>query len=171
MTPSAAALNAALALSVLFMAFLIWNLMRDLVRGERETSERVFGALSAYLFLGIMFALVYTNNYHQNPAAFTVPDAVTADHAGSDGFMFTTFLYFSFVTLTTLGYGDITPTTDHTRTLVYIEALMGQLFLAVMVAGLVGVSFAEAAARGRKSRAEPHPDHSDGEKPGGLEDS
>ena len=59
--------------------------------------------------------------------------------------MMPVFTYFSFVTLTTLGYGDFVPLTEHTRSLAWIEAMLGQLYLAVLVGGLVGVYFAEAA--------------------------
>jgi voltage-gated potassium channel Kch len=143
-----AADNAILVLSILFMAFLIWNLLHDLLMADRPSGERIFGALSAYLFIGILFALLYTHIFIRDPGAFSLPDHITSAGEGvGEGFWLTTFMYFSFVTLTTLGFGDISPVTDHARTLVYIEALVGQLFLAVMVAGFVGVSFAEAAEK------------------------
>ncbi|MBN1852246.1 MAG: two pore domain potassium channel family protein [Pirellulales bacterium] len=52
--------------------------------------------------------------------------------------------YFSFITLATVGYGDITPTTPLTRTLAWIEAITGQFYLAVIVAGLVGFKVTQA---------------------------
>ncbi len=55
-------------------------------------------------------------------------------------------MYFSYVSLTTLGYGDISPDTPFTRFLVYLEAIFGQLYLAIMIAGLVGVRIAHATS-------------------------
>ena len=70
-----------------------------------------------------------------------------------------TFTYFSFVTMTTLGYGDITPVTENARTLAWLEALIGQLYLAVMVAGFVAVHISENM---RKNRGDPPSDGSEG---------
>jgi hypothetical protein len=64
--------------------------------------------------------------------------------ASEEASMVPLFTYYSFVTLTTLGYGDITPATDHARSLAWLEALIGQLYLAVMVATLVGIKVSEA---------------------------
>ena len=56
------------------------------------------------------------------------------------------FIYFSFVSLTTLGYGDISPATPVSRFVVYLEAIAGQLYLAIMIAGLVGISISDRMA-------------------------
>jgi hypothetical protein len=64
-------------------------------------------------------------------------DGKFMDHALQDQLM--GFIYFSFVTITTLGYGDITPTTTGVATLTYLEALIGQLYIAIMIARLVGL--------------------------------
>ena len=57
----------------------------------------------------------------------------------SDEARFGASVYFSFVTLTTLGYGDILPLTDRARSLAYLEAVIGQIYLAVLVGKLVGM--------------------------------
>ena len=69
--------------------------------------------------------------------------------------LFPLFTYFSFVTLSTLGYGDISPIAEHARTLCWFEALLGQLYLAVMVAGFVAMHISESM---RKNRGDPPSD-------------
>jgi voltage-gated potassium channel len=64
------------------------------------------------------------------------------------------FTYYSFVTLTTLGYGDITPVTDPARSLSLLEAVMGQLYLAVLVARLVGIHIAQSNEKKPRPSAE-----------------
>ena len=74
------------------------------------------------------------------PGSFDLP-AIVGEPAGADRHM-ASFVYFSFVTLTTLGYGDVTPVGSAARTLALLEALVGQLFLAILVARLVALQIA-----------------------------
>jgi hypothetical protein len=134
-----------LVLNAIFFAFLIWNLLRDLLKGDRSTSERVFGALTAYLLIGVVFALIYAHAFFRDPNCFKIPADLVPEGPYTEAMMMPVFTYFSFVTMTTLGYGDFVPLTEQTRTLAWMEAIIGQLYLAVMVGGLVGVAFAEAA--------------------------
>jgi len=133
-----------LAASTVFLAFLIWNLLHDLVRPDRSTSERVFGALCAYIFIGMFFALYFAHIAYQDPTAFKTPDDPMFQEVSSEADLIPAYTYFSFVTLTTLGYGDVTPVAEHVRTLSWLEALIGQLYLAVMIAGLVGRHIAKS---------------------------
>jgi hypothetical protein len=133
-----------LLLNAVFFVFLIWNLLRDLLKGDRSTSERVFGALMAYLCIGVVFALIYAHAFYRDPGCFRIPADLIPEGPYTEAMMMPVFTYFSFVTMTTLGYGDFVPLTEHTRSLAWIEAMIGQLYLAVMVGGLVGVAFAEA---------------------------
>jgi hypothetical protein len=94
-------------------------------------AERVFAALGAYLLAGVIFGICYWLLDQMWPASFGAPsesDLVMA-HA----------LYFSFVTLATLGYGDIVPASDAARGLAILEAVGGQMYLAVLVARLVSL--------------------------------
>ncbi len=134
-----------LMLSAIFFAYLIWNLLRGLFTGDRITSERVFGALTAYLCIGLLFALIYAHVHFRDPTAFRIPNELVVTASDSEALTVPSFTYFSFVTLTTLGYGDFVPLSEKARSLAWLEAIIGQLFLAVLVGGLVGVFFAEAA--------------------------
>jgi hypothetical protein len=110
-------------------------LFRVLRKGE-VTAYRVQGAIAAYLLLGMAWAAAFEVVFLMRPDAFRFPDA-DADKI--------TLLYYSFVTLTTTGYGDITPVLPVARSLAVAEALVGQIFPAVLIARLVGM---EIAARG-----------------------
>jgi hypothetical protein len=92
-------------------------------------SEHLYAALSAYLLAGVFFALSY----------WLIEQLLPGSFAGPGDFSRVGALYFSFVTLATLGYGDIVPRTDVARGLAIVEGVGGQLFLAVMVARLVSL--------------------------------
>ena len=92
-------------------------------------AEHLYAALSAYLLAGICFGLLYWVLEQISHGAF----------ASSGQFSQTSAIYFSFVTLATLGYGDITPRADIARGLAIVEGVGGQLFLAVLVARLVSL--------------------------------
>ncbi len=143
------------SVTALFRGFLIWNLLHDLSKSERPTSERIFGALCAYVFIGLLFALIYTHMEYRQPGTFATSQSIIADEAFEESNLFPIFTYFSFVTLTTLGYGDITPIAEHARTLAWFEALLGQLYLAVMVAGFVAVHISVTM---KKHRGDPPSD-------------
>ena len=93
--------------------------------------NRVVGALCIYLLLGVLWAVLFAFVELVEPTAFL-------DRGREVGGPIEHFLYYSFVTLTTLGYGDITPVHPVARTLAYLEAVIGQLYIAVLIAGLVG---------------------------------
>ena len=146
-----------LLFNAVYFGFLIWNLLHDLNQGGRRTSERIFGALCAYIFIGILFALIFAHMQYRNPETFATSQDAIAEEATGESNLMPIFTYYSFVTLTTLGYGDITPVAEHARTLAWFEALVGQLYLAVMVAGFVAVHISESMA---KKQGQPPPDDS-----------
>jgi len=102
--------------------------LRFALRGSRITPERLYAALSAYLLAGIYFGLLYWVIEQVQAGSFNAAGNLTRDGA----------VYFSFVVLATLGFGDIVPLTDVARGITVVEAVGGQLFLAVLVARLVG---------------------------------
>jgi len=96
----------------------------------------VLGALCAYILVGLLFAFLYLAvSDLRSGAFFAQPGA----HAQSE------LLYYSFVTLTTLGFGDLSPTVGLPQALTAIEALLGQIFLVTMVARLVTLWVRQAA--------------------------
>lgn len=102
-----------------------------ILSGGPVTLNRIMGALCVYLLLGTLWSVLYGFTEFFVPHAFDYGGGRPPDVAAQ-------FLYYSFVTLTTLGYGDLTPVHPIARTLSYLEAVIGQLYLAVLVASLVG---------------------------------
>ena len=141
-----------LALSTAFLCFTAAHILGYVFRARRVTSEILFGALSVYLFIGLTFALVFTTLEARHPGSLSLPTG--AFEAGlADPRPFSTISYFSFVTMTTLGYGDIGPLTPATRSLVTLEALLGQLFLAVLIARLVALHILHESGGAQNSEA------------------
>jgi ion channel len=103
--------------------------LRFAMRAASVDAEHLYAALSAYLLAGIFFGLFYWVLEQSWPGTFTFPGEFSRVSA----------MYFSFVTLATLGYGDIVPRADVARGLAIVEGVGGQLFLAVMVARLVSL--------------------------------
>jgi hypothetical protein len=103
-------------------------IVRRVLARAAVTIQSIYGALSAYLIIGLMFAAFYGAQNALGPTPFF------ADHQPANT---QTFQYFSFTTLTTLGYGDFTAAGNDGRALAVIEALTGQVFLATLVARLV----------------------------------
>jgi hypothetical protein len=92
------------------------------------TLQSIYGAISAYLVIGFMFASLFAAIYHFSGDKFFVPGEVASTQI---------FQYFSFTTLTTLGYGDYTAYYSSGQAVAVLEALTGQIFLATLVARLV----------------------------------
>lgn len=89
------------------------------------------------MLLGVAWGLTYAMMNSVNPESFQIDHPVKqlgeqGDYSGQ------VFIYYSFVTLTTVGYGDISPLSTPARTLAWVEAMTGQLYLAVLIAGLMG---------------------------------
>jgi Ion channel len=99
-----------------------------ILRHRRVTYETVLGALCAYILIGLLFAFLYLAVDEVREGPFF---AQAGEHAQSE------YLYFSFVSLTTLGFGDLTPTPGLPQALTALEALLGSVFLVTLVARLV----------------------------------
>ena len=115
------------------------NTFLHAMRTARVDSECIYAALSAYLLAGVCMAVGYWFLALAQPGAFLI-NGVASDSQAN----LSTFIYFSFVTLTTTGYGDILPVSEFARSLSIGEALVGQLYLASMVARLIGMYSVDA---------------------------
>lgn len=144
-TTDSPALNAGpVVVTGLFMGFVVWQVLADVLTGLRSSSERVFGSIAVYLLLGVLFAHVHAFVALVDRDAFALSSGLAAELASSDAWRATDiFTYFSFVTMSTLGYGDLTPVSAVARALAWIQAVVGQLYLAVTVAALVGIHISE----------------------------
>ncbi|MGR8949575.1 MAG: potassium channel family protein, partial [Gammaproteobacteria bacterium] len=123
-----------LATLVVLMAFLMltaWHAGRDVLFGGVVDVNRLVGALCIYEMLGLIWAVLYACLVVISPSAF-------GDSSLNAGSPFWDFVYFSFVTITTLGYGDVSPVGAIAKSLAYMEALVGQFYIAVLIASLIG---------------------------------
>ena len=119
------------ALSLLLFLVVV---LGQTLRAGPVTIHRIQGAVAAYLLLGILWAYAYALIAHLRPEAFSGPVS-PADGPRA-------FFYFSFVTLTTVGYGDVLPVHPAARSLAMLEAVTGPLYLAILVSRLVSLAVA-----------------------------
>jgi len=110
------------------------RILRVVFRAERITLDSIFGSVVAYQLIGLFFSGIYTLLVLVDPTSFRgsgIPNALPS-------VVETDMVYFSFVTLATLGYGDIVPLSSLARNIAVTEALIGQFYVAVVVALLIG---------------------------------
>jgi len=126
-------------LQMLFLGWVVTVVIHHVTRATRVSSDILFGVACAYLLLGLFWGIGYGIAETVEPGAIALPtDAeTTADLHSLSGERIR--LYFSFVTLTTLGYGDVRPASDTARIMAMLEGMLGQLFLVILVARLVGL--------------------------------
>ena len=117
------------ATAVVALAVLGFVVLAKVLRPGLITSYRIQGAVAAYLLLGLVWAGVYECLALYDPSAFTGTGSVASSE----------WIYFSFVTLTTIGYGDISPLHPVARSLAVAESLTGQLYLAILISRLVAL--------------------------------
>jgi hypothetical protein len=121
---------------IIFFAYTVIIILSHIFREKEVTADLIMGAVCVYFFIGLMWCFVFTLLEGLQPGSFRVGQGLTLDIIN--------FVYYSFVTQTTLGYGDITPITAPARSLSLLEAVIGQLYLAVLIARLVGVQIAQS---------------------------
>lgn len=117
------------------------NALRSTLRAVSIESEHIYAALSAYLLAGLSFGVLYWALERAWPGSLNYSGGMVNNFSEADG------IYFSFVTLATLGYGDFVPKTEVARGLAILEAVAGQLYLGVMVARLVSLYVSGTAAK------------------------
>lgn len=117
---------------VLFFGFAIFHIVNFMLKENEVTKEMIYAAVVVYLLMAMLWSDIYQLLERLAPGSFSMPD-------GQIQYDRRLFLYFSLVTITTLGYGDMTPLTDRAAGLASVEALSGQIYLVVLVAWLVGM--------------------------------
>jgi len=122
-----------LGLLIVFYVYAISQVLAYTMRGRRVTGDKISGVISGYLMLGLAWAFLYSLIEILAPGSMSFSTGTAPD----DPHRMLDLIYFSFATITTLGYGDITPLTDRARSLALLEAVTGVLYIAVMVSSLV----------------------------------
>src|ERR1700736_401943 len=128
---------------ILLAAFFCISILAYVLHSGRVTSDKIFAAICVYLLLGFVWTYAYALLDDMQPGSF----ADSTETGRTDDVAHVSQLrYFSFATLTTLGYGDILPRSSTARTMAVLEAMMGQIYLAVLVARLVGLHIVHASS-------------------------
>jgi hypothetical protein len=122
------------AMTLLLLAILTGLVLEHVFREGPITGDRIRGAIAAYLLIGLVWVFAYRLVDYLSPGALSIGPLDRTPGRGPQ-----TVAYFSFVTLTTLGYGDITPIHPAARVLAIAEALVGQLYPAILLGRLVSL--------------------------------
>ncbi|HKL83405.1 MAG TPA: potassium channel family protein [Desulfobacter sp.] len=125
-------LMASAVVQAIFLAYMSLLIILFVFRAPIVTRDVVSAALVVYLFLAMFFAKLYLILELAYPGSFSLPHEAIRDKPGL-------LRYFSMVTLSTLGYGDLSPVNDKSQTLAGMEAIFGQIYMAVLIARLVGM--------------------------------
>jgi voltage-gated potassium channel len=115
-----------------FLMLAVRSALRQILFAKDIDANRLYGAVCVYLMLGVIWALMYSTLEHLDPSAFSGSLPVGSEDWNLE------WIYYSFVTLTTLGYGDILPVSATARALAYSQAVVGVFYMAMLVAALVG---------------------------------
>ena len=133
--------TARLLLAISLFGYVTALVLADVFRrGTRVSADTICGALAVYLLLGVIWTFAYTLLESLQPGSFSGLVAPTGPSATTD---YQRFLGYSFVTLTTLGYGNVVPANGQADALAISEAILGQVYLTVLVARLVALNLIE----------------------------
>ncbi len=127
-------------LLIVYLTLLIYSFTQFVLNARKVTSRLISATLCLYLLMGTLWGVVYDVLDMLMPGSYSGDLLANAVDATA---RFQHFQYFSFVTLTTLGYGDILPETEGAAALCQTEAIIGQFFMAVLVARLVGIQVSQ----------------------------
>jgi voltage-gated potassium channel len=123
---------------ITFLVFVAAMILRAIFTQGKITVDSIFGAVCVYLLVGMAWGSLYSMTEVISPGSFQASGQL-ASTLNSEETRQSVLAYYSFVTMTTVGYGDITPVSAQARTLSWLEAMMGQFYIAVLVAFLVGI--------------------------------
>jgi len=141
-----------LVIQILFLCYVMGIVARTVFKAKTVTGDILCGAISVYLLVGVLAGLVFVLIEYCSPGSFRVSnwtsDPVTqqASFIREPGWL----LYFSFVTLTTVGYGDVLPASAFARSASVLVAVIGQVLLVVQVSTLVGMHVAQRSTDSKK---------------------
>jgi voltage-gated potassium channel len=132
-----------------FFVYVTWSQLRSLLKQREVTGETISMSISIYLLLGLSWGLLYIVIFTRHPEAFSLG----ASPQAGEQHAFPILIYFSLTTLSTVGFGDITPLTLPARYAAVAEGITGQFYLAILVARLVGMQMSRAAIDSSDGRA------------------
>ena len=122
------------------MAFVIVSILSFVFKEREVNANVIYASIVTYLLLAIMWGFIFKIIEAVHPGSFFVPEHILDKDVALS-------TYYSFVTITTLGYGDITPVKAVARAFSALEAVIGQIYLVVLVARLVGLNIAQTIGK------------------------
>jgi voltage-gated potassium channel len=121
--------------NIIFFIIVVFFLITQMAMAKKVTPRVILASISGYLLLGLVFSIIVSAAWHRDPSAFNFPLDLIRDSGRKH---YSEPLYFSFITLTTTGFGDFLPLKPYSRAITTVIAVSGQLYIAVIVAMLVG---------------------------------
>ena len=122
--------------TLFFFGFMVVVILVHLFREKEVTFDLIIGSICGYFLLGFLWASLYSLLEIFKAGSFQIPESAGAE--------ISSFSYYSFVTLTTLGYGDVTPLSSAAQSFSVLEAVAGQLFVAILISRLVAIHVAQS---------------------------
>jgi voltage-gated potassium channel len=147
--PSATLFLAGAILWLLLFGFITWSELRAVLRQKKVTRETISMSVSVYLLFGLTFGLLYIVLHNLQPNSF----GFSAEAPSTEHQDIPVLIYFSLTTLSTIGFGDITPITLQARYAAVAEGITGQFYLAILVARLVGMQMSQPASQPEGSKS------------------
>ncbi len=124
---------------ILFCGMTAVIILLSIVRSQMSIRQALIGAICVYLLIGLTWAMIFHAIETVDPHALAFAARRTVETAEGEATSFSQLTYFSFVTMSTLGYGDITPRSQAAETACWTEAVVGQLYITILIARLVSV--------------------------------
>jgi hypothetical protein len=140
---------------LLLFSFVTWNELRAVIKQREVTGETIAMSISIYLLLGLCWGVLYIVLYYLQPNAFSFGGSGSPSAHPEATQIFPVLIYFSLTTLSTVGFGDITPVSLQARYAAVAEGITGQFYLAILVARLVGMYMSRTPDN---ISTPPHPD-------------
>jgi hypothetical protein len=119
--------------NILFFTYIVYNYVDMIVRSKIVRVRVILHAISGYLLISIVFAIIVSIMFQNDPSSISFPEKII-----TRGITFADYLYFSIVTISTLGYGDVLPVAPYAKSLSTLICVVGQFYVAVIIALLVG---------------------------------
>jgi len=132
--------------SVLFLGFTASVVLSHVLKDEEVSRDKIWGAICVYLLIGLTWGFLFSVMEAIRPGSFQVAPSLGAEAREK----LPLFTYYSFVTLTTVGYGDVLPVSAVARSFAMVEAVIGQMYLATLIARLVGLHIAHSMRKGSR---------------------
>lgn len=139
------------SLVIIFLAFVFYHILSAVFHDDRVTLDTIIGTVSLYLLAGLLWSYLYSTILLVDPAAFRYDlvnassEAVTLRNSDLQP-----LIYLSFVTMATLGYGDIVPVSGPAQTACYLQAVFGQFYFAILVSRLVAMYISAVTHKSQK---------------------